>query len=604
MKFKIAFTQVFFFQLLLSSLCFSQALTWKLSPEQQNMVDKTFDSMSIEERVGQLLAPAIDTGNIKTGSESFQQVVEWIQGYHIGHIYTTSSQLNPEQVASLCNDFQLKSKIPLLIHSDLECGPGGRFDGATTFLPLIGLAHTRSEKLTYDMAAITAIEARAMGIHLINSPVLDVNINADNPVICIRSFGDDPELVATLGSTYMRGLQDNGLLGAAKHFPGHGDVSLDSHSELPVIYANRQRLDEVEFYPYKKAINAGLMAMMTAHISIPALDPTSNRPATLSRAIITDVLRKEFRYNGLIITDAFDMSAILNSGSFEETALQSVLAGNDIVLLWRNPRLNKVYNHFLRAIKENRISEARLNESVKRVLEAKFRLGLFQNKLVDVSEIQHKVGTREHLKKAREIQKKSIVLVKNEQDLVPLKGNLKITAISLNDDMNHLHIGETFLNEIKTRNAGTFDFYIDPASYERNHQLVLEKTKKVDIVIVGLFCRVFARRGSSSIQNENIKQFIHQLTTGLTPVIVVSFGSPYLIRQFPDVDVYAISSEPTWDFYGYDKFRPGQIAAAKALFGENDITGKLSVTIPDLYPYGHGIDIFVNNKNFVPENIR
>ena len=569
-----------------------QKLEWQLSSKQQQWVDSTLSSMSIEEKVGHLLAPAISPSSFDSEEEAVSKVSEWIEKYRIGHVYITGGNLHPTKIAKAINDMQGKSSIPLLIHSDFEIGTGSRIAGGTLITPLMNVAQTRSEELAYKMASIVASEARAMGFHLINAPVLDVNINGENPVICTRSFGDNPELVAEMGQAYVRGLSDHGLIGAAKHFPGHGDVSVDSHSKLPTIIADRSRLDSIEFYPYKKAIEIGLMGIETAHISIPSLDSTLGLPATMSKPIITNILRNEMDFKGLIITDAFDMSALLESGSFEESTVKSVVAGNDIVLLWTDPKFEQVFPHMLKAVKEGRIPEPDLDEVVKRVLEMKARLGLHESKFVNIDNIAQKVRTPENLKVATEIQEKSIVLVKNENDILPLAAKDKsIAVLSVNDDKDHLEIGKTFVNEMKKRGEVSVDLFIDPDSSESDLENAYAKAQNADIIVVGLSVRVVARRGSSSLMNENIINFLKKLSVGEKPVTVVSFGSPYLISDFPKVDVYVVATEPSWGFYTNKMVRPGQIAAAKALFGENDIRGKLAVTIPGLFPFGHGIEL-------------
>jgi len=567
-----------------------EALPSGLSAEQQQWVEETLENMTVEQKVGQLLAPAIAPPGSDTDQVPLTQVKEWIDKYHIGHVYLASSRMDPVRTAGFINNAQSASRIPLLIHSDLEPGPGGRFDGGTILPPLMGIARTGSDSLAYLAASITARESRAIGIHLINSPVLDVNINPDNPVICIRSFGDNPRLVAELGKAYVRGLTDNGLIGAAKHFPGHGDVSVDSHSKMPSITASRERLDSIEFYPYRQLIPAGLKAIMTAHISVPVLDPTPGLPATMSEPILTDVLREELGFDGLIITDAFDMGGILESGSFEESAVRSILAGNDIVLLWTKPRFETVFPYVLNAVKEGRISEARLNASVHRNLIAKVWVGLHMDKYVDTEKIPRLVDTQEHRDQALMIYERSITLVKNQGPILPLPAdNKKITVLSVNDDNNHLHIARTFMSEIENRSETSSTISIDPQTPADVLKKALAEAKKADVIIVGLFARIMARRGSASLINDDLARFIQDLAKGDAPVFVVSFGSPYLISRFPEVDGYMVATEPTWDFYGYDKYRPGQIAAAEALFGEKDITGKLSVNIPDLYPSGHGL---------------
>jgi beta-N-acetylhexosaminidase len=454
----------------------------------------------------------------------------------------------------------------------------------------MGIAQTRSEILAYNAAAITAKESRAMGVHLINSPVLDVNVNYENPVICIRSFGDNPALVAEMGKAYVKGLNDNGLVGAAKHFPGHRDVSIDSHSEMPAISASIERLDSVEFFPYRQIIPAGLMAIMTAHISVPVLDPTPGLPATMSKPVLVDLLREKMGFNGLIITDAFDMGGILNAGSFEESAMRSIIAGNDIVLLWTEPRFEVVYPYMLKSIREGRISESRLNESVRRNLVIKAKLGLHKEKFVDTERLIKTVDAPEHRELAKKIYEKAVVLVKNKGIILPLPENgKKIAVLSLNDDLDHLNIGSTFINEMRTRGNVISSFSADPVTSSDKLREAMTVAQEADVIVVGLFARIFARRGSSSVKTEIILQCLKDLTNGDKPVFIVSFGSPYLIVDFPDTDGYMVSTEPTWDFYGYEEFRPGQVAAVKALFGEAAINGKLAVTIPGLYPFGHGI---------------
>ena len=564
------------------------ALHWELSPAQQGWVDETIKNMTVEEKIGQLIAPAVGPSNGERNAEILNQVTEWIETYKIGHVYVGSSKMDPVKTAQLINDMQGASPHPLLIHSDMECGPGTKFDGGTIITWPMCVAQTRSEELAYDWGAITGKEARAIGIHLINSPVLDVNINADNPVINVRSFGDDPDLVTRMGSAFYRGLNDHGLIGAAKHFPGHGDVAVDSHSRMPTILADRERLDSVEFRPYRRIIPEGLKSIMTAHISIPSLDPTPDLPATLSKIIMTDVLRDELGFQGLLITDAFDMGGILGSGTFEEAATQSLLAGNDIVLLWTNPRFETVVPYILNAVEEGRISQTHLDRSVRRNLEMKARLGLHENRYVSVDEISSKVATNEHQEKAGEIYERSVVLVKNQGDIVPLAGK-SISIMSINDDDGHSDIGNTFISEMRSRGNIVSVWSADPGTPAEEFPAAIVEALKSDVIIVGLFVRIMARRGSVAIVHDQFLRLLNDLADGDKPIMVVSFGSPYLISQFPEVDGYMVCSGPSWEFYGYDKHRPEQITAAKALFGETDISGKLAVTIPDLYPSGHGI---------------
>jgi beta-N-acetylhexosaminidase len=357
---------------------------------------------------------------------------------------------------------------------------------------------------------------------------------------------------------------------------------------MPTILADRDRLDSIEFLPYRTVIPEGLKSIMTAHISIPALDPTPDLPATLSKIIMTDVLRDELGFKGLLITDAFDMGGILGSGTFEEAATRSILAGNDIVLLWSDPRFETVVPYLLNAVKEGRISQAHLNRSVRRNLEMKARLRLHENKFVEVEEVPLIVGNDKHQEKAREIYEKAVVLVKNEGEFVPLEGK-SVSILSINDDDGHPDIGDTFIREMRSRGNIVSVWSADPGTAVDEFATVKEEVQKAELIVIGLFVRIMARRGSAAIIHEHIIQFLNELTREDTPVFVVSFGSPYLISQFPEVDGYMVCSEPSWEFYGYDKHRPGQVTAAKALTGEIEISGKLAVTIPGLYSFGHGL---------------
>ncbi len=582
--------------LLVGRTTHGQPLSDSLTADQQRWVAQTMQGLTIEQKVGQVLAPAISPTGLGSNQAAVKQIAAWIEKYQIGHLYIAGNRMDPVQLAQLTNEAQRRSSVPLLMHTDLECGPGSRINGGTILPPLMGVAQTRSEEVAYQAAAITAREARAMGFHLINSPVLDVNINPDNPVICIRSFGDNPTLVADMGQAFVRGLNDHRLIGAAKHFPGHGDVASDSHSKMPTISASRPRLDSVEFYPYRETISAGLRAIMTAHISVPALDPTPNLPATKSRPIMTDLLRNEFGFDGLVITDAFDMKGILESGSFEESVVQSLAAGNDVVLLWTDPRFETVFPYVVRAVQEGRISPEQLDEAVRRNLTMKARLGLHEQKLVVVDSVRQRVGTPKHQRIADAFYEQSVVLVKNEGSILPLTQQKKVAVLSVNDDKEHLTIGNTLTGELKQRANVVADVAIDPTASAHQLQRALSEVQQADVITVSLFARIFARRGSSSLIHEPIIRFLQKLAAGDTPVMVVSFGSPYLLTHFPKVDGYMIATEPTWDFYGYDKHRPGQLAAARALLGEIDITGQLAVTIPGLFPFGHGLIYYAAAK--------
>jgi beta-glucosidase-like glycosyl hydrolase len=345
------------------------------------------------------------------------------------------------ETAHLTNAVQELAKIPLLIASDFERGVG-------------------NQEQAYLMGKVTALEGRALGIHMTYSPVVDVNINPENPIINVRSFGEDPEQVSRLAIAFIKGCQENGLIATAKHFPGHGDTDQDSHSLLPTIRGDRSRLDKVELYPFKQAIEAGVQAIMTAHLQLPALDPTPDTPATLSPLIITGLLREEIGFDGLIVTDAMGMGGVTTLYSPEEAALKAVQAGVDIILL--PPKPDDVIESLIQAVRNDQISEARINISVKRILEAKARLGLHKKRLVDLDILDEMVATKEHLQNADQVFESSITLVKNEGPVLPLSGSTqKIAVFSLSSDPGGYFAGRTFIREVRKRCPGLITFYAD-----------------------------------------------------------------------------------------------------------------------------------------------
>jgi beta-N-acetylhexosaminidase len=384
--------------------------------------------------------------------------------------------------------------------------------------------------------------------------------------------------VSRLAVAFIKGCQEYGLIATAKHFPGHGDTDLDSHIQLPVVRGDRDRLDKVELYPFKRAIEGGVQAIMTAHLHVPALDPTPDLPATLSPLILTELLRKELGFKGIIVTDAMNMGGITASYSAEEAAIRAVQAGADMILLPPGP--HGVIDALIQAVRSGQIPSSSIDASVKRILEAKARLGLHKNRLVEEDSLATIVASKEYLELAARMFENSITLVKNEGNILPLSGeNLKIAVFSLSSDPGDYFAGRTFIKEIEKRCPQAVSFYADPYTGQEYIQEGVAKAQEADTVIFALFSSPSARKGSVDLDPKHI-QLVKDFAHVPAKIIVVSFGSPYFLRHFPEVACYLCAYRST------DK---AQIAAAKALFGEIDIKGKLPVTLPDLYPFGHGL---------------
>jgi beta-N-acetylhexosaminidase len=335
----------------------------------------------------------------------------------------------PLAAASLLNRLQSLSTIPLLNTADFEAGAGFRIQGATVFPRAMAVGAAGDEMLAFEAARITALEARAMGVHVNFAPIADVNNNARNPVINTRAFGEVPEAVGRLASAYVRGLHAGGMLATLKHFPGHGDTDVDSHLGLPIINHPRERLEKVELAPFGAGMAAGADAVMTAHIQLPALDPAEFSPATLSPAIVTGLLRGQLKFDGLVYTDSMGMDAISRRIPPGEAAARAIKAGNDVVL--HSPDDEAAVAGIKAAVEKGEIPQAQLDGSVRRILTAKARLGLYKAKLVPLDELPKIVGGRAHAAVAQELGKRSITLVKDDRNQVPLRAPREASVLYL-----------------------------------------------------------------------------------------------------------------------------------------------------------------------------
>ena len=547
-------------------------------PHEAKWVKKTLAKMTLEEKVAQMVAWRYLGRFVNRDSDYLKELVDLVAKKKIGGLIIFGGEVY--ETAQLTNFLQGKAKVPLLIGADFEWGVAMRINGTTLFPPFMALGAANSEDLAYKMGKITAVEARAIGIHMTYAPVVDVNINPDNPIISTRSLGENPEDVGRLAASFIKGCQENGLIATAKHFPGHGDTDMDSHSTLPTIKGDKGRLEKVELYPFAQAIQAGVRAIMTAHLHVPALDPTPGLPATLSPLILAQLLRKEMGFKGLIITDAMTMGGITNTFTAQEASLKAVEAGVDMVLLPPDPP--GVIEALVRAVSSGAVQESRINESVTRILELKAGAGLHKNKLVDINLLPLKVASKENLEQATLTFEKSVTLVKNERNILPLSLATvlkKIAVFSLSSDPDDYYAGSSFIREVQKRRPGIFSFYADAFTGQEYIQEAKDKASDADIIIFALFSSLRTAKGSVDLLPKHV-ELVKQLAAGPAKIVVLSFGSPYFLRHFPEVDAYLCL---------YRNTAQAQEVAAKAIFGEIDIEGRLPVSIPGLYPAGHGL---------------
>jgi len=555
---------------------------WKDGEAQRGWIQSKIEHMTLEEKVGQMFMPygygtsAGDTtyavSNQKVlGTDTMAQAAEQ---YHLGGLiyfnwnYNINLPMDPAQVATLSNDLQTAAMgqrlpIPLLIATDQEMGVVVRADyPATQFPGNMALGAARDPKYAETAATITGQELRALGINMNLAPVLDVNINPDNPVIGVRSFGGDPQLVSSLGVAAVGAYQQN-VIATAKHFPGHGDTATDSHVGLPLITHTREQLDTIDLVPFKAAVDAGIDAVMTAHILVPALDD-SGLPATFSKPILTDLLKGEMGFRGIVITDALTMAGAKVFQTEEEMPVKAILAGVDLILMPEHLPLQ--YNAVLNAVKDGTIPMERIDDAVYRILRVKMKQGLFNDSFTTLEAAQA-IGSPENMAQADLVADKTITLLRNDAGLLPLTANgqkVLVTGYGLTTTASLAG----YLNE-RGLTATVYQTGTSPGANVIANAVA--KAADADLIIVS----TYNMRPTSSQVN-----LVDALLATGKPVITVAVRNPYDLAVLPGVQTSLAT-------YSY---RPVSLKAlVRVLFGDVNPSGLLPVAIPGLYDYGYGL---------------
>ncbi|MEX0929036.1 MAG: glycoside hydrolase family 3 N-terminal domain-containing protein [Balneolales bacterium] len=553
-------------------------------------VSRSLERLTLEEKVAQMMSPRVNSYYLSEDTDAYQRMVHYVEDLKVGGL--TFFQGHIYDLATYTNDMQARSDLPLLISSDFERGVSMRISRATIFPVNMALGASREASLAYRVGSAIASEGRALGVHQNFAPVLDVNNNAGNPVINVRSFGENPALVAEMGEAYMHGLHDGGMISTGKHFPGHGDTDSDSHLNLPVIPYGMDRLNEVELVPFRHAIARGLMSVMSAHIAVPELTGQNDTPATLSPRFMTGLLREEMGFSGIIVTDAMDMHGIASNYSAGEAAVLAVKAGVDVVLLPPDPQ--SAIEAVVAAVHAGDISEQRIDLSVSRLLAAKQWSGLDESRFIDMHKIRSVIASREHQDLAREVARKSITLVKNENGILPLnrrdrKRALIVTVTDREDQMLMTTRDEfglpnqpsgTYFAELFRRNHSAVDVVkLDPRSNQAEIDELLDKAARADIIVGASYILSRSGAGSIGIPDENIRA-LRAIAAMDKPFVLISFGDPYFISTVPGVQSYLCA---------YSDSEPVIESAIETLFGRNNPKGRLPVTIPHYGDYGHGL---------------
>jgi beta-N-acetylhexosaminidase len=572
----------------------------KLTPAAKQWVDSTLRRMTTDEKIGQLLFTTYYGGFTASDSAAYHRILHDVKDLQVGGfiLVTEASPLGIVKsqayaTAVLANQLQSASKLPLLIGADFERGTAMRLDEGTSFPTAMAIAAGGDPHDAYSVGKITALEARAVGVHWVYAPDADVNSNPGNPIINTRSFGEDPGRVSEYVTQFIHGVEENGGLATAKHFPGHGDTASDSHIDLPIVHADKQRLEDLELVPFRAAMAAGVGSVMTGHLSVPALEPDPNTPATLSSNILTGLLRNELKYQGLVVTDAMDMGGITVRYAPGEAAVRAVLAGTDALLM--PPVPDAAFEALQQAVKNRRISRERLDASVRRILEAKARLGLNKSRLVDVNALNFKFASDAWRHEAQRISDRGITLLRDTAKRLPLDGTkpLRALLLTLYSDPEPSP-GEDLEKQLRARFDSVTTLRAD-TRFAHASNLKLPPPDSYDVAILALFVRVSDRKGNVDVPPEQIPLAQQLYKTG-KPVITAAFGSPYLIERFPEAETW-IAAFGVTDVV--------QISMARALFGEIPVRGHLPVTIPGVnLKAGFGIELPANPMKLQAMDVR
>ncbi len=546
------------------------------SPVPAVSVDSLLASLTVRQQVGQLVIPWLSGSYTALDDSLFQVAARWVDSLEIGGLIVSVG--SPLDIATKLNALQQRSRLPLLVSADLEWGAGMRVVGATAFPHIMAVGATGDPRDAYTIGAAAAVEGRAVGIHVNFAPDADVNNNPANPIINTRSFGEDPRTVSRLVAAYVRGLHEHGMLATLKHFPGHGDTQTDSHIGLPVITAGYGRLDSLELVPFRAGIAAGADVVMSAHIAFPALTG-SNDPATLSAAVLTGLLRDSLRFPGLVVTDALMMGAIVTKYGAGEATVRAFLAGSDLLLIPADP--DSAVLAMTAAVAAGRVTPQRLAQSVRRVLQIKRRLGLFERRTVPLDSIPHVVGSKRFQDAANDIAVRSLTLVRDVGGrLHALRGHPGRLALIAYADEANASAG-LFLTDLLRQGGDTVEYFrLWPMSGTLSYDSARATMARAPATVFVTNVRPISGKGNIALP-DSLAQLI-TLTDAARPTVLVSLGSPYLLNQTPAVRSYLIA---------WSGVRASERAVALALLGRVPLGGHLPTRLPPDYALGWGLTV-------------
>ncbi|HKM49446.1 MAG TPA: glycoside hydrolase family 3 N-terminal domain-containing protein [Terriglobales bacterium] len=580
-----------------------------LTPNGEKWAEKTLHKLTLEEKIGEVFMIWCRASFLNVENPEYLQFREAIQKYHVGSFAMTVHvdgpyllRSEPYEAAELLNRLQSDSKLPLLFAADFERGLPMRLMGATVFPHAMAFGGDGKLEDAEAFGRITAEESRAIGIHWNFFPDADVNSNPVNPIINTRSFGEDPKQVGDLVAAYIKGAHEGGMLTTAKHFPGHGDTATDSHLGVASVNVDRAHLDSIELPPFQRAIAAGVDSVMVAHVTVPALDSDPNHVATISPAIVSDLLEKQLGFKGIIVTDALDMAGLthLFANSIGRAAVEAFKAGNDLLLIPAD--FPASYNAMLQAVQSGEISRERLDHSVLKILRTKASLDLQEARTVDVKAIANLVGKPENLAFGQQVANDAVTLVRDNGKILPLKSPVKnqgtakaalpyttqeethnqVVAVIFSDDMR-TESGRTFGREFHARIPDARLIYVDPRVAAEMSGDVLKAVDEATMVIAAVYVIPTAGKMGNGVAMADATGTLLQqvLDHAAAKTAVVAMGNPYLAADFPKIENYMCT---------FSNAAVSELAAVRALFGEIPIRGHLPVSIPNIAARGAGIE--------------
>jgi beta-N-acetylhexosaminidase len=541
--------------------------------------------MTLRQEVAQMVMISFTGRPLNTRSREYRKIADLIRREQVGGMILVNvtqgrlvAKADPLEAAEFIDSMQTLARVPLLVGADLERGASMRLEPTTVFPHAMALGAGGDPEAARVEGEVTAREARAIGINWVFFPVVDVNSNPDNPIINIRSFGENPEEVGKYGQAFIEGAhasRENYVLTTAKHFPGHGDTATDTHINLATINSDRQHLDTVEFVPFRAAIAAGVDSIMTAHLAVPALE-APDLPATLSPTILTGLLREQLGFKGIVITDALEMGGIAKGFSVGEASVRAVKAGADVLLMPRDPIA--AIDAVVAAVKRGEIDRKRIQASVTRLLAAKVKVDLDLRRQVDLKKIPDVVNAPENITRAEAIAAHAVTLVKNEGNLVPLAKTTKACVVAMVESHNGQE-GDQFGDQLRQIAPGTPFFSIAPNEAKVSSDSILGAP--CEVYVVAAWVSVAGYKGDVAL-NGDFPDLMNSVIASGKPVVLISLGNPYLVRRFFGVKAYVAT---------YSTVPPSETAAVRALYGLVPITGRLPVTIPAIAAWHSGIQV-------------